>query len=296
MMKLIKYETVILQKKDILDFIITTLQQNGWTSVSSNEANEGWIYHSKGTNGKSNIIVNIRDGYNAHKSGSYTYSTTNNRTFEMRMLISYQPNEVMGKNGTSVPALNNDNYSRVYVGMGSDYTYSDLEFTIRYNCNADRMIICLTPHDLSATGTFIMFGKPSDNIAKEYSDTGNLFLTQHAYRYLQGTWGIADRPTAVRTNVEILTRKIDKSIHKGKVTMSEIVIATELEGVKGTVEGLYVLDVDSSMENNSINDDKIVDDLGNEFSLMHIQRSTASNYGTLLSNRVLAVCTKLAGE
>ena len=291
-MSYIKFEEKLIKKGEFMSLLTSILENSGWVNVNSNVSAEGWIYQSKGENGKSNILINIRDGYDGHMKNSF--STTSTRGFDIRPLISYTPATSSGVTGVTVPPLSNTEYSRVFVGMGTDALYEDAELLIRYNCNKDRLVMTITTLQLGCGTTFLTFGRPSDNVAKEYADTGTMYATQNAYRYAQGTWGIADRPTSVRTDIQLITKPLGKSFVGSTIRMSEIAIMTDLEGYKGTINGMYVLDIDAS--SNNIDDITIEDELGNQFKVMYLTPSSATNYGTLIKNKAIAVCTRLAGE
>lgn len=292
--KLVKFNTVNIKKQDFFNWMLPELESNGWVSVASNEATEGYIYRSKGVSGKEEIIVNIRDGYNGHMTNQFT--STANRFIDIRMLISYTPNNNVGVTGIHLPPIGNENYARMIFGWNYGNMYPDADLRIRYNCNADRMIMTVSNLDQDGTTTYLMFGRASDRFAKEYTDTGNTLITTHAYRFITGTWGVADRPTTTRQDLVVFQTQADKSISRGKVWMSELGFSTPTEGIKGTLEGIYFLnnDVDAALSN-IIDDDKVVDEYGNEFSLMYVA-PPVSSYPALVKNRFIAVCTKLAGE
>lgn len=150
------------------------------------------------------------------------------------------------------------------------------------------------------TTFFLMFGKPSKNYAKDYSNTGNMIFTTNAYRFYPVTsWGVADRPSITYNRLEPLYTPNGKGFNeKDKhATMSEIGFGSATEGIKGLLEGIYYLGTMGNLAPNDImTGDKIVDELGNEFTIFFTRRTESSSYPLAMPEGHIAVCTRLAGE
>ena len=295
-MEHLKFKSVDLRKRDIFNWLTATLEEHGWERIESNHTSEGWIYRSKGESGKDDIIVNFRDGYDGHNNG-YRFTTTTSRYFDIRMMISYTPNIDIGKNGTHIPALNDASFLRWCVGnkTGSTDLAPDSRLKIHYHCNKNRIIFTITTY---ATTVFMMFGKPNKNYAKEYKDTGNMIFTTNAYRIGNvATWGIADRPTQAGTALQALYNPINNGFYKDELLFCEIGYGSTLEGIKGLLEGIYYIpSTGKSSYNASMDGDKYVDDLGNEYTLMYMSPADSGSYSLSLGAGHIAICTKLAGE
>lgn len=294
-MKLTKYERVMLTKGEFFSWMLSTLEANGWESVGSNPAQENYVYRSKGLDGKSDIIVNLRDGYNSPTG--YNFSTGTWRHFEMGMLISYTPSDNVATRGVAVPNISDSNLMRTFIGFTNDALHPDAEMMVHYTCNANRLIVVLTVLVGDPSTTYFMFGRADDTISKEYKDTGNIMIATHAYRYTTGTWGVADRPTTTRVNLDIVTIPTHRGFVGNKVWLNEIAYGTKDEGIKGTIEGLYTVSTALGKSDNATdNGDMIVDKDGNEFTILFNRTTTSSNYANLLNERYIAVCTKLGSE
>ena len=292
-MKHIKFNSVEIRKSQFFDWLTSSLEHCGWVNVASNPSTEGWIYQSKGQDGKSDIIVNFRNGYDGHNSNSFT--TTAGKHFDIKMLVSYTPNETIGKDGIHVPTSTNGNFTRINVGTGISNFYPDQKLKIHYNCNKNRMIFLVTT---SATTVFCMFGRPDNNYAKEYKDTGNMIFTTNNYKLGKvGSWGIADRPTTNYTAMEVLYNPIDNGFYKNKLLLCEIGFGSTLEGIKGYLEGIYYIPFRGKQGAvTSMTGDKCIDELGNEYTLFYMCPADSTNYTLTLPTGHIAICTKLAGE
>lgn len=293
-MEHIKFESIDIKKAQFFEWLTSALEQNGWTNIASNQSTEGWIYQSKGEDGKSDIIVNFRDGYDGHNT-NLAFSSTHRQYFDIRMLVSYVPNEEIGKSGTHVPALSNSHYTRINAGTGLSYMYPDYSLKIHYNCSKNRMIFLITT---SETTVFCMFGRPDKNYAKEYKDTGNMLFTTYNYKLDRvGSWGIADRPTQAYTPMQMIVNPITNGFYGNKLLFCEIGFGSNLEGVKGKLEGIYYVP-SSGKEGfvSSMTGDKYFDELGNEYTLFYIRPTDSSSYPAPLARGHIAICTKLAGD
>lgn len=294
---ILKFETLVIEKRNFMTTLCSILEDNGWIKLNSKYTTEGWVYHSTGEKGNSDIYINFFDGYNYSASASYIFSQ-NSAYFDIRPLIKYTPSETLGAQGVSVPSNAAVQFIMPHIGIGSSVA-PDTKYTIRYNCNKDRLII-LTTNDVNTV--FLMFGRPSNNYAKEYKDTGNMILSSLGYTYSNNrqfpaqTYGIADRPTQAATRINVYYTPSGRNFYKGNLNIAELGFGNATEGIKGFVEGVYYAPNDEDkLANNTMDGDKIVDDFGNEFTILYTGVG-ASGISVLLPQGYLIVCTKLAGE
>lgn len=289
----IKYETVEIRKREFFDFISTILEENGWINVTSNPSSEGMIYQSKGLDGKQNILINFWDGYDLDVR--YKFTTTTHQYIDIRTLINYTPAIDAGNNGIAVPTHHYSHFTRLRFGIGEGSISPDYRLTIRYNCNANRLIMFISTREST---NILMIGKPSKMLSKEYDNTGNMHFSNYAYRYAPVlSWGVADRNPTGHQAHNALFVDTGKSIHKGNISMSEIGFGNNLEGIKGFLEGAYYLKMNTQHMNNKImHEDKIIDEVGNEFTILYQRATDSGSYPSPFGACHIAICTKKAGE
>jgi hypothetical protein len=108
-----------------------------WQSVSSNvggtsSSDDGYVFYSKGTSGKDNIYINVKNYYNGLWTDAHKISVTD----------SYTPNEVQGQNGKFGTLLTDNlryHYDKTYNGTSME------DHTIWYGMSItkDRVIIVI---------------------------------------------------------------------------------------------------------------------------------------------------------
>lgn len=293
MSKLIKFETVDIRKRELFDLIKTVLEGKGWTNVTSNPSLEGIIYHSKGEDGKQNILVNFFDGYDLDNNTKF--STTNYQYFDVRCLISYQPATVNGQAGISVPVRSASAFNRIRMNIGHGSMPLDTRLRVRYHCNANRLILLMSN---DVTTHLLMIGKSDRLISKQYTNTDNMVYASYSYRNSPiMSYGVADRdPNGVIINQAMFVHPM-RSMYNNEIILSEIGYGNSQEGIKGYLDGVYKMELNTLSElNRSMNEDKIVDDVGNEFTILYFANTDSGSYPCPFTACNLVVCTKKAGE
>lgn len=293
MNELIKFETVDIRKRELFDLIRNTLEENGWMDIASNPSSEGMIYQSKGEDGKQNILINFFDGHDLNNNTKF--STTNHQYFDARCLIDYTPSDNIGDVGTSVPARSSGVFNRIRLNIGYSNMPPDYRMRVRYNCNKNRIILLMTTEH---TTTILMAGKSDRMLSKEYSNTGNTLFASYSYKNSPiMSYGVADRnPTGVLANQAIFVNP-PRGIYDNEIILSEIGFGNAQEGIRGYLDGVYRLSLNTThVTKPNMNEDIITDELGNEFTILYYANTDSGNYPCPFTACNIVVCTKKAGE
>lgn len=285
-----EFSKVTITKRDFFKWLQDTLYSYGWRDIASNPANEGYIFHSKGEDGKQNILVQFRENYD---NSVYIFSSTNSRYYDVRTMFSYEPNLTNGVNGISNPPLANTRFMRQMTCVKDD-VLPEMLMNIYFNCNKDRMIYVIE-YPFFKESTLLMFGKPTPHYSKHYKDVGNTIIGTSLYRYSNATsMGEADSTRVDAYDLTVMYNDIPKSILANSLYMSEIGVGSPTEGFKGYLEGIYSLNFDYNLNFGVNQGDVIYDSEGNEFTIINVNYYN-SNYPRLVQKTPFyAICTKKA--
>ncbi|AEO93630.1 virion structural protein [Bacillus phage G] len=228
------------KKKEILTTMITLMKAAGWNDISSNPATDFFIMHSKGESGDKDLFIQFRHG---STSNTNPIDTTDYNAASFRLISEYTPG-AQGVAGTFERP--SESWRNFYVAPTTTLINSEVMMTYYYHVNKNRIIFIIeTPESLSFAPATHYFGLPTSFVSEPksrgliaasstYAVTANNVYVTNAAGELP-----SDTASSGRTVYSAMPPKSPNS--SGKHTPVEIYYGNTTEGIRGKIDGLYVV-------------------------------------------------------
>lgn len=228
------------KKKEILTTMIALMKAAGWSDVSSNPATDFFVMNSKGEAGDKDLFIQFR---NSSVSNTSPIDTTDYNVASFRLISEYIPG-TSGVAGTfERPA---EAWRNLYVAPTTTTINSEVIMTYHYHVNKNRVIFIIeTPESLSFAPVTHYFGLPISFVSEPKSR--GLISASSAYAVgANNVWvtnAAGELPSDAASSGRIVYSAMPpKSPNSaGKHTPVEMYYGNTTEGIRGKIDGLYVI-------------------------------------------------------
>lgn len=234
------FSTGTCKKKDTITTLVNLMKTAGWQDVSSNPTTDFIVLKSKGEAGNKDLFIQFRAGNTTNAS---PIDTTDYNVASYRLMESYTP----GASGvTGVFGRPTEAWRVLYIAPTTALISQEVTMTYYYHANKDRIIFVVeTPESLAYGPVTHYFGLPTSfvnepgsrgvvAVSSAYGVTANTVLVTNAAGELP-----PDAASSTRIIYATLPPKSPNSA--GKHTPVEMFYGNTTEGVRGKLDGVYVL-------------------------------------------------------
>ena len=228
------------KKKDIIKTMVDLMKTAGWKDVSSNPTTDFIVLNSKGEAGNKDLFIQFRTSAanNANPIDSTDYNVASYRLIE-----GYTPGAA---GAAGVFARPSESWKALHIVPSVSQISQEVTMTYYYHVNKDRIIfIAETPESVNTGPITHYFGLPliftNDTgsrgvvaVSSAYSNLANGLLVSNAAGELP-----SDNASSTRIIYATLPPKTPNSA--GKHTPVEMYYGNTSEGIRGKLDGLYVL-------------------------------------------------------
>ena len=262
-------ETV--QKGNLYNRIKEILIENGWRNISSRPSSDGDVFFSEGEDGKRKMTFRMKDYLGSLTTGNAASGMSNsvNSNIDFYLVKSYTPGTpgnagVFERAGVNVMDIRISN-----ANLALNAT-----MTIYYHCNKNRLVMVMEypPRQKSTSGAFFFIGMSDRLIGRELADTAPI-LSANYIRGSSGVWAThqADSTRVAPYELTPYTSLVDSATFpglslNGEAFFSDIVYGSTVEGIRGVIDGIYVLPANIPAQNGDI----ITDEEGKEYRFIKL--------------------------
>ena len=227
-------------KKETLTTMINLMKAAGWVDVSSNPATDFIVMNSKGESGDKNLFIQFRQSSTTNVN---PIDSTDYNVASYRLIGGYTPGTVGTAGVFTRPA---EVWRNLYVAPTTVLINSENSMTYYYHVNKNRIIfVAETPESLGFAPVTHYFGLPTSfvnepdsrgvvAVSSTYGVTANNVLVTNAAGELP-----SDTASSTRIIYASLAPKSPNSA--GKHTPVEMYYGNTIEGIRGKLDGLYVI-------------------------------------------------------
>lgn len=240
------------KKKETITTLVNLMKAAGWQDVSSNPTTDFFVLKSKGEAGNKDLFIQLRPG---SLTNTNPVDTTDYNVASYRLIESYTPGApgVAGVFGRPAEA-----WRALYIAPTTALINQEVTMTYYYHANKDRIIfIAETPESLAYGPVTHYFGLPTSFVSEPgsrgvvvvssaYGVTANTVLVTNAAGELP-----SDAASSTRIIYATLPPKSPNSA--GKHTPVEMFYGNTTEGIRGKLDGLYVLPAGGTNNGDTLN-------------------------------------------
>lgn len=236
-------------KNELFDIIIAAMVSAGWENVSSLASSDFIVMKSTGVNSDKSLCFQIRA---TNTSNTNSVISTDYCTASLRFIDTYIPGDT-GVAGT-VGRISAGWWNLPIVPVVNTTTLSGAT-TLNYKLYTDKNRVMVAIEYPPATGyspLFWMIGLPDTVQVPETGNKGLIFATT-SYATTSANIYINDNPDGLGSaaaayampTYTVLSPKNPNNANK--YAMSEVYYGSTTEGIRGTVDGVYLLPITNSL-------------------------------------------------
>lgn len=234
------FSTGTCKKKDVLNTMVNLMKAAGWNNVSSNPATDFIVMNSKGEAGDKDLFIQFRS---SNISNANSIESTDYNVASFRLIGSYVP----GAPGVSgIFERTTEAWRNLYVVPSTTTVNSEVMLNYHYSVDKNRIIFIIeTPESINFAPVTHYFGLPLSFVSEPNSR--GVIAASSAYAVtasnVQITNAAGELPSDAASSSRVVYAAMPpKSPNSaGKHTPVEMYYGNTTEGIRGKLEGIYVI-------------------------------------------------------